>query len=129
MRLLSAALLFSLVAVIPAAHAADLAVTITGVTADSGDVRVVVIADPDGMARQNMSKNIRAMTADKDGVIVTHFLGVTPGKYGVVAAHDKHVNHAIEKMMTGAVSKPERTSVEARIEVAEPTTAVTLNLQ
>lgn len=129
-RLLSTAALALLAVSVaaPAARAADLVVTVTNVTPDSGDVRVVLIADPDGMARQDMSRNLRAATA-KDGAITTHFLGVSPGKYGVIASHDAHVNHAIEKMMTGQVSKPESITSEARIAVAEPSTAVTLTLK
>lgn len=127
-RLLPVACL-ALAALVPAAaRAADLVVTVQGVTADSGDVRVVVISDPDGLARQDMSRNLRAASA-KDGVIVTHFLGVSPGPYGVVATHDRHVNHAIEKLVTGSISKPESTSTEARIVVAEPSTPVTLVLK
>jgi uncharacterized protein (DUF2141 family) len=127
-RLLPAAFIAAALLPAGAARAADLVVTVQGVQADSGDVRVVVIADPDGLARQDMSRNLRAATA-KDGVIVTHFLGVSPGPYGVIATHDSHVNHAIEKMMTGSVSKPESTSTEARIVVAEPSTPVTLVLK
>lgn len=128
-RLLPAACL-ALAALLPAAaaHAADLVVTVQGVTADSGDVRVVVIADPDGLARQDMSRNLRAATA-RDGAIVTHFLGVPAGTYGVIATHDRHVNHAIEKLIDGSVSKPESTSTEVRVVVAEPKTPVTLVLK
>ena len=130
MRRLLPALFLALAAVMPAtaARAADLVVTDTGVQPDSGDVRVVVISDPDGMARQDMSRNLRAASA-KDGSITTHFLGIAPGKYGVIASHDAHVNHAIEKMMTGRVSKPESITREARIDVAEPAATVTLALK
>ncbi len=128
-RLLPVACL-ALAALLPAAaaRAADLVATVQGVTPDSGDVRVVVISDPDGLARQDMSRNVPAATA-KDGVVVVHFLGVSPGPYGVVATHDHHVNHAIEKMFTGTVSKPESTSTEAKVVVAEPSTPVTLTLK
>ncbi len=127
-RLLPAACL-ALAALLPAAaRAADLVVTVQGVTADSGDVRVVVISDPDGLARQDMSRNLRAADA-KDGTIVTQVLGVSPGTYGVVATHDHHVNHALEKLIEGHISKPESTSTEARIVVAEPRTPVTLVLK
>ncbi len=129
MRRLLPALFLGLAALVPAAaRAADLVVTVTGVRPDSGDVRVVVITDPDGLARQDMSRNLRAATA-KDGAITTHFLGISPGQYGVIATHDSHVNHAIEKLLTGHVSKPESISSEARIAVAEPATKVTLALK
>jgi len=93
-RLLLAALCVA--ALVPSARAADLDVTVTGVTADSGDIRVIVITDPDGLARQDRSLNLKAASA-KDGVIITRFLGLSPGRYGVVATHDSHVNHALEK--------------------------------
>jgi len=116
-----------LAALVPAARAADLEVTVTGVTADTGDVRVIVITDPDGLARQDRSLNLKASGA-KDGVITTRFLGLAPGRYGVVATHDAHVNHALEKAVTGSVTATAGTSNEARVAVVEPATPVTLSL-
>ena len=124
-RLLLAALCAA--AFVPAARAADLDVTVTGVTADSGDVRVIVITDPDGLARQDRSLNLKAASA-KDGVITTRFLGLAPGRYGVVATHDAHVNHALEKAVTGSVAANGAVTNEARVVVVEPATPVTLSL-
>jgi len=124
-RLLLAALCVA--ALVPSARAADLDVTVTGVTADSGDIRVIVITDPDGLARQDRSLNLKAASA-KDGVIITRFLGLSPGRYGVVATHDSHVNHALEKAVTGTVAANGGVTNEARVVVAEPATPVTLSL-
>ena len=118
---------FCLAATVSAVRAADLEVTVTGVTADSGDVRVIVITDPDHLARQDRSLNLKAAGA-KDGVLTTHFLGMTPGLYGVVATHDSHVNHAMERAVTGTIGANAGASGEVRVTVAEPVTTVTLTL-
>jgi uncharacterized protein (DUF2141 family) len=111
----------------PAAFAADLVVKVLGVQPDAGDIRIVIIADPDGMARQNDSKNLKAKAA-ADGSVSARFLGVSPGTYGVVATHDRHVNHAFEKSVTGVISSPISTSGQVKVVVAEPATTVTLTL-
>lgn len=117
-----------LLALLPlAAHAADLAVTVTGIKTQSGDVRVVIIQDPDTQARQLFSRNLSAANA-KDGVLVTHFLGVAPGTYGIIAIHDQHEIHSFEKAFTGQVSEPESNSGKVRVTVADPATAITLAL-
>jgi len=110
-----------------AAHAADLEVTVAGIAADTGDIRVIVITDPDGLARQDRSQNLKAANA-KNGAIVARFLGMSPGRYGVIATQDSHVNHALEKAVTGKVTANAGTSNQARVDVGEPTTAVTLTL-
>lgn len=117
-----------LFAAAPVAHAADLAVTVTGVQADRGDVRIVVIADPDGLPRQLFSRNLRAGNA-RTGAIETHFLGVVPGLYEVVAMHDAHVNHSFEKAMTGTVKDPEAATSVQRVTVAEPAVALSIALR
>ncbi|MDA8233046.1 MAG: DUF2141 domain-containing protein [Magnetospirillum sp.] len=124
-RLLLAAV--CLLAVAPAARAADLSVTVTNVKPDSGDIRIVVISDPDHMSRQDDSRNLRARDA-KDGSITTRFLGLAPGEYGLIAIHDTHANHAVEQVFTGTISGRESNSGEMRVNVAEPASAVTLAL-
>jgi len=109
------------------AGAADLVVTVTGVAAPAGDVRVIVIADPDGAARQDLSRNVAAAGA-AGGVLTTRFQGVAPGRYGVIASHDSSVNHALEKAVTGKVGAARATSPEVLVTVAEPAAAVTLAL-
>ena len=110
------------------ATAADLEVTVTGITGTTGDVRVIVITDPEGMARQDRSQNVKVSTA-KDGALTARFLGLSPGRYGVIATQDVHVNHALEKAVTGKVAAASSTSEVARVTVAEPTAAVTLTLR
>ncbi len=107
--------------------AADLVVTVTGVTPDRGDVRVVVIADPDGMARQDASRNLKAATA-QNNVITTRFIGLAPGPYGVVALSDRHVNHSLERAIGGKNDASSPNSGEIRVTLAEPATPVTLAL-
>ena len=110
-----------------AASSAELTVTVSGINPAKGVVRVVVIADPGGNARQDQSRNLDAADA-KDGVMTTKFLGLSPGPYGVVAIAEKSVNHALEKAMTGSVAAPLATSAEVRVTLAEPATAVTVPL-
>jgi uncharacterized protein (DUF2141 family) len=111
------------------ADAADLMVTVAGITASAGAVRVVVIADPDGAARQETSRNLPASAAGGDGTLSTRFQGLAPGRYGVIASHDSGANHAVEKAITGKVGRASATSEPARVSLAEPSTAVTVTLR
>lgn len=113
--------------VAPAAFAADLIVTVTGVTQTTGTIRVVTIFDPDGVARQGESRNLDASTA-RDGVITTRFKGLAPTTLGVVAVEEASVNHAIEKAFKGGVAAPAASSAEVRVVLAEPSMTVTVPL-
>lgn len=124
MRMLAVA---ALMCIAPAAFAAELVVTVSGISQPHGTIRVVVIADPDGNARQDESRNLDASQA-KDGVLTTRFLGLSAGNYGVVAIEDKVVNHAIEKAVTGTVGAPVASSTEVRVTLAEPKTLVSVPL-
>ena len=112
----------------PAVSAADLEVKVNGMKSNDGDIRIVVIADPKGMARQSDSKNVKVSTAF-NGVVTARFLGMAPGTYGLVASHDRHINHAFENAVTGKISSPLATSEQAMVTVVEPTTSVTLTLK
>ncbi|OJX80865.1 hypothetical protein [Magnetospirillum sp. 64-120] len=70
---------------VPSAHAAQLDVTIDGVT-DNVPVRVLLL---DARANQNMHDHVRgAQTAQvSDHVARTRFLGLPAGEYDVVAYH------------------------------------------
>lgn len=105
------------------AMAADLTITVTGLTTTEGVTRVVIIADPDGLAHQDASRNV-PLTGAKDGQVSTTFLGLAPGSYGVVAIEENGVNHAIEKALTGTVAAPRATSTEIRFTLAEPKATV-----
>lgn len=107
--------------------AADLTITVTGLTAADGVTRVVIIADPDGLAHQDASRNV-PLTGAKDGQVSTTFLGLAPGSYGVVAIEENGVNHAVEKALTGAVAPPRAASTEIRFTLAEPKSTVLVPL-
>ena len=128
MRRLFAVLVTVFVLAAPAAFAADLEVKVTGMKSNDGDIRIVVISDPNGMARQSDSKNVKVSTAF-NGIVTTRFLGMAPGTYGLVASHDRHVNHAFENAVTGKISSPLASSNQVNVVVAEPTASVTLTLQ
>ena len=110
-----------------AAFAAELDVTVSGITQSKGIIRVVVVADPDGNARQDESRNLDASLA-KDGVLTTRFLGLSAGTYGVIAIEDKVVNHAVEKAVTGTVGAPIASSTQVHVILAEPKTVVSVPL-
>ena len=119
--------LLALLCAAPAAFAADLIVTVTGVTHTTGTIRVVTIFDPDGVARQGESRNLDASTA-KDGVISTRFKGLAPTTLGVVAVEEASVNHAVEKAFKGGVAAPSASSAEMHVVLVEPSTTVTVPL-
>jgi uncharacterized protein (DUF2141 family) len=109
------------------AQAAELAVTVTGISQAQGVIRVVVIMDPNGNAHQAQSRNVDVSTA-KDGALTVSFMGMAPGLYAVVALEDKKVNHAMERAVTGAVGAPVSSTSEVRVTLAEPKTAVSIPL-
>ena len=109
------------------AFAADLTVTVSGIVSKAGVVRVVIISDPDGHARQDASRNLS--TADAvDGVLSTKFKGLSAGDYGVIAVEEPKINHAIEKAVSGTVTAPSGVSQQVRFVLAEPTSTVTVAL-
>ena len=108
--------------------AAELVVTVTGITQTTGIIRVVTILDPDGAAHQDASRNLDAGQA-KDGVLTTHFKGLSPAKFGVIAVEEKTINHALEKAFTGQVAAPVAASTEVRVDLVEPSSAVTVALK
>ena len=110
------------------ALAADLVVSVTGITQSTGSIRVVIILDPDGIARQGESRNLDAAQA-RNGVLTTKFKGLSPAKFGIVAVEEKTVNHALERAFTGHVAAPVASSNEVRVELAEPSTAVVVPLK
>ncbi len=119
--------LLALLLVAPAAFAAELVVTVSGITQPKGVIRVVVISDPDGFARQDASQNLDASGA-KDGVLTARFSGLSAGIYGLVALQEKSINHALEKAVTGSVGAPVSTSSEVHVTLVEPKTTITVPL-
>jgi uncharacterized protein (DUF2141 family) len=128
MRRFFLALIGLLILTAPAARAAKLIVTIDHVTGRSGVVRVIVISHRDGTARQDTSRNLPAAKA-RNGTIATTFLGLSPGRYSVIATHDENVNHALQQVLTGSINAPQEVSPEAKVTLAEPATKVTLTLR
>ena len=107
-------------------QAADLKIAVTGIIPrDKFMVRIVVIADPDGNARQDISRNINGNEV-RDGVLNTQFSGLAPGYYGIVAIEESGANHAVEKIVNGAVSPPMASSAEIKVTLKEPSTLVTI---
>ena len=121
------AVLATLFLTVAHARAADLVVTVKGITQDTDTIRVVLLADPDGVAHQKASRNLDAAQS-VNGELTTRFLGLAPARFGVVAIEDRKVNHALEKAFTGTVAAPRATSVETKVDLAEPNTTVILQL-
>ena len=109
------------------ARAADLVVTVKGITQETGTIRVVLLGDPDGVSHQKASRNLDASLA-VNGELIARFIGLAPARLGLVAIEERKVNHALEKAFTGTVAAPRATSAEAKVDLVEPSTAVVLQL-
>lgn len=135
-----AAALLTFAAGAPAAFAATLTVTITGVHSATGDVYVALFNGPknfpDGdYALRNLKVN--ASTAP----IVVSFNNIPPGTYAVGCYHDEDKlghfktnwfgypldGYALSNGIRAVVSRP--TFAQAAFAVGDPATAVTLNVR
>ena len=132
--------LLALVAGAPAAFAAKLTVTITGVHSDKGNVYVALFNDadtfPDGDHALRRLK-VRASTAP----IVVTFDGIAPGSYALACYHDEELlghfktnwfgypldGYALSNGIHPVVSSP--TFAEAAFPVASPAAQVTLHVK
>ena len=132
--------LFAVLAGAPAAFAATLTVTITGVHSAKGDVYVALFATPDHFpdgdyALQHLK--VKASTAP----IVVSFDHLPPGTYAVGCYHDEDKlghfktnwfgypldGYALSNGIRAVVSRP--TFAQAAFPVGDPATAVTLNVR
>ncbi|HEV2263548.1 MAG TPA: DUF2141 domain-containing protein [Stellaceae bacterium] len=138
--LIVAAALFAFVAGAPAAFAATLTVTITGVHSAAGDVYVALFATPDHFPDGDYALRhlkVKASTAP----IVVSFDHLPPGTYAVGCYHDEDKlghfktnwfgypldGYALSNGIRAVVSRP--TFAQAAFPVGDPATAVTLNVR
>lgn len=80
----------------PAARAGDLTVTVTGVTPADGDVRVILMDGRDHDMLQDHMRRLRANKAE-NGTLTAHFLGLTPGQYGVIAFREQSAHPGLDQ--------------------------------
>ena len=138
--LVLAAAVFAFGAFAPAAFAATLTVTITGVHSAKGDVYVALFNNatnfPDGDYSIRHLK-VKASTAP----IVVSFDDIPPGTYAVGCYHDEEKlghfktnwigypldGYALSNGIRAVVSRP--TFAEAAFPVGDPATSVTLNVR
>ena len=124
----------------PAAFAATLTVTITGVHSAKGDVYVALFATPDHFPDGDYALRhlkIKASTAP----IVVSFDHLPPGTYAVGCYHDEDKlghfktnwigypldGYALSNGIRAVISRP--TFAQAAFPVGDPATAVTLNVR
>lgn len=81
----------SLTALISAASAADLAVTVTGVRSAQGDVRIAVYDRAEGFRKEAQARARQAVPAAQ-GQVEARFSGLPAGRYAVIAYHDEDGN-------------------------------------
>ena len=132
--------LLAFVAGAPAALAATLTVTITGVHSGTGDVYVALFATPDHFPDGDYSirhLKVKASTAP----IVVSFDHIPPGTYAVGCYHDEDKlghfktnwfgypldGYALSNGIRAVVSRP--TFAQAAFPVGDPATSVTLNVR
>ena len=132
--------LLALVAGAPAALAATLTVTITGVHSAEGDVYVALFATPDHFPDGDYALRhvkVKASTAP----IVVSFDHLPPGTYAVGCYHDEELlghfktnwfgypldGYALSNGIRAVVSRP--TFAEAAFPVGNPATSVALNVR
>ncbi|MGH7122697.1 MAG: DUF2141 domain-containing protein [Acetobacteraceae bacterium] len=131
---------FALLAGVPAAFAAMLTVTITGVHSDKGNVYVALFDTPNHFPNGDYSirhLKVKASTAP----IVVAFNNLPPGTYAVGCYHDEDMlghfktnffgypldGYALSNGIRAVVSRP--TFAEAAFPVAAPDTDVTLHVK
>lgn len=81
----------SLATLIPAASAAELAVTVTGVRSAQGDVRIAVYDRAEGFRKEAQARARQAVPAAQ-GQVEARFSGLPAGRYAVIAYHDEDGN-------------------------------------
>ena len=138
--LAAAVVLFALVAGAPAAFAATLTVTITGVHSAKGDVYVALFNRAENFPDGDYSiRHLKVKASTKP--IVVSFDDIPPGTYAVGCYHDEDKlghfktnwigypldGYALSNGIRAVVSRP--TFAQAAFPVGNPATSVTLNVR
>lgn len=84
-------------ALFPAAHAADLTITVERVRSASGAVMVAVHGDPARFPSDWNGAVARARIAASPGSVRVVLPGLPPGRYAVIAVHDEDDNGEMSK--------------------------------
>lgn len=80
------------------AHAGDLSVTLRGVEAKGGNLRVALYAKPETFKKEALAEAVLSQPA-RTGEMVFTFPAVAPGTYAVVAYHDANVNGKMDLIL------------------------------
>jgi len=138
--LAAAVVLFALVAGAPAAFAATLTVTITGVHSAKGDVYVALFNRAENFPDGDYSiRHLKVKASTKP--IVVSFDDIPPGTYAVGCYHDEDKlghfktnwigypldGYALSNGIRAVIARP--TFAQAAFPVGDPATAVTLNVR
>jgi len=98
MTRLALGLAASLALVAPAAHAADLTITLHGVDTQGGNVRVALYATAETFKKEALAEVVASQPAHP-GDVVFHLPGVAPGTYAVLAYHDANRNGKLDLVL------------------------------
>lgn len=90
-----------LLALIPAARAADLTITVERLRSSSGAVLVAVHGDPARFPSDWNGAVARARVAAAPGSVRVVLRGLAPGRYAVIAVHDEDDNGEMSKSAFG----------------------------
>lgn len=82
----------------PAASAADLEVTLTGIRNDSGSIRAAVIDRLGGGPVERSAVALRTEPA-LPGSLLLRFAGLAPGRYAVAVFHDEDDDGELRRLM------------------------------
>lgn len=138
--LIVAAALFAFAAVTPAAFAATLTVTITGVHSATGDVYVALFNGPKNFPDGDYALRHVKVSASTAPIVVS-FNNIPPGTYAVGCYHDEDKlghfktnwfgypldGYALSNGIRAVISRP--TFAQAAFAVGDPATSVTLNVR
>lgn len=92
--------LLSLLAAVAPCRAADLAVAITGVRAQTGLIKVALVDSPE--AYDGKAKPVRGTAAAPSGGSASfRFDGLPPGRYAVMVIHDENGNGKLDSNFLG----------------------------
>ena len=122
----------------PAAHAADLKVTVQDIHPGPGSIRVALYVDADSFRHENRAFRVLSVPAKPDSVDLL-FKDIPPGRYAVLAYHDENDNKKLDLVMgmfpdegwglsnDPTVIGPPRFDPSA-FDVVEPTTGMSVRL-
>lgn len=91
---------FALLLALPALHAAELIVTISGITNDQGEIGCALFRDAAGFPMDS-SKAITRRLPAKPGSLECRFANLTPGAYALAVAHDLNRNGKTDTNFVG----------------------------